>query len=130
MIRYFTLDFDREKSQSNPGAWKGGNFSYKSSSSNSTLRHHLENAHKDEYLRLCAENKWLMQLPKTRKEDAAKSMGSNPDSAKSDAPPRPQFSRQHFLHALINFIVADDQVNVFPVPAPSTYQVSPGNKYH
>ena len=43
------------------------NYTYSSSTANSNLRAHLENYHEEEYVRVCEENGWVMQLPKRKR---------------------------------------------------------------
>ncbi|CAA7261628.1 unnamed protein product [Cyclocybe aegerita] len=52
----------REKSASNPKL----KFEFSTNTSNTTLRNHLENVHKEEYLHLCAKKGWNNLLPKSR----------------------------------------------------------------
>ncbi|KIM92280.1 hypothetical protein PILCRDRAFT_48903, partial [Piloderma croceum F 1598] len=77
---------------------------------NASLRVHLENFHKAEYLQICSEQQWSNQLPKSQREETtAGSIGQS----MQDGHPRPTFSWQTFLNHLVNFVVADDQsINV------------------
>jgi hypothetical protein len=87
--------------------WK---WSFSGNTGNSSLRSHLESLHKDEYLQLCEEKGWTIMLPKMRK--AAKSaIGDNPGGPSA---PHPPFSQSQLLKALVNFIVADDQIRFMP----------------
>jgi hypothetical protein len=85
---------------------------YALSSGYSSLRVHLENKHKVEYLRLCREEGWRNQLPtavKAAKASLAASRSQDP-SGRHDVQRQP-FSQHTFIQHLINFIVADDQVS-------------------
>jgi hypothetical protein len=70
--------------------------------SNSTLRGHLEKVHSEEYLRLCKEHGWKIQLPNIMK-------GAVVDNTKVGLPRSP-FSHKIFQKALVDFIVVNDQV--------------------
>jgi hypothetical protein len=82
----------------------GPSSSYAATTSNSTLRNHLEKAHKDEYLRVCSAKGWKNQLPSSKASSEAPSE-SRPGSGK-----RTPFSAKVFLDWLVKFIIADDQV--------------------
>lgn len=82
---------------------------YSYTTANSNLRNHLEAEHKEEYLRVCEEKGWEMQLPKLKLQRlnaaAADSFGDRSE------PSRSTFTKELFLQHLINFITADDQVH-------------------
>jgi hypothetical protein len=88
------------------------NFTFFVNTSNAPLRGHLEKYHTDEYVQVCKDNRWPALLPKLWQKITEASIGSSSDP---DGQPHPKFSRQTFLHHIINFIVADDQVclNIF-----------------
>lgn len=49
------------------------NYSYLGSTANNNLRTHLESFHEQEYVDICVENSWVMQLPKRkRRQELAK----------------------------------------------------------
>lgn len=56
-----------------------------------------------------------MMLSKKRREIELNSIAQSTDGATSGSgsQPRPSFSSQTFLTHIINFIVADDQVNIY-----------------
>lgn len=74
---------------------------------NSSLHFHLESVQKNGYLQLCEANKWTIMLLKMRK---------NMESAISDnqfggsGTPCPPFLQSKLLKVMVNFVVADDQV--------------------
>ena len=87
---------------------KGLSSSYSPTTSNTTLRHHLDKAHKDEYLRISSTQGWKTQLPSLRATSEAPSdsqLGSNVQS-------RTPFSIKAFRTHLTELIVADDQVGI------------------
>ena len=81
-------------------------WSFAGSSGNSSLCNHLENHHKNEYLHLCEVNGWTNMLPKMRKESKS-AIAANPGGPSA---PHTPFSQSRLLKVLVNFIVADDQV--------------------
>lgn len=83
------------------------NFTFSSTTGNSTLRKHLVKAHEDEYEQFCAANGMTTQRARMEQLTADASTGPPGDP---DGRPRAQFSRQTFLHHIVNFVVADDQV--------------------
>jgi hypothetical protein len=83
------------------------NFTFSSTTGNSTLRKHLVKEHEDEHERVCAANGMTTQRARMEQLTADASTGPPHDP---DGRPRPQFSRQTFLRHIINFVVADDQV--------------------
>lgn len=86
------------------------NFKFSPTTANATLRSHLEKFHADEYVRICREKRWPIMLAKMRQEQSA---GASADrGGVQGSNPRPPFSRQTFLHHIINFIVANDQVSL------------------
>jgi hypothetical protein len=82
------------------------NHKYAASTSISSLRYHIENHHADEYVKVCEDKKWPMMLAKRR---VAEDQNSRSLAVSTDAS-RPPFNAKNFLHALVKFIVADDQV--------------------
>lgn len=115
----FTHQFTgREKSQAAsqptlsqaPPSWTP-RFNYSPSCSNSSLRLHLENEHKEEYIRLCKENGWKNQLPRSRPATVLEPVHAGATQAFS----RTKFTPEAFLDHLVNFIVTDDQVCFLPV---------------
>ena len=89
---------------------KGINWTFSPNMGNTSLRSHLENIHKTEYLQLCNTNGWTMMLPKMRKLVLARGGSEGGGSGGGGGPPRPPFSQSQFLQSLVNFIVSDDQV--------------------
>lgn len=73
-----------------------------------TLRNHLGKSHREEYDRKCAEGGWKNHLAEADKQKAAKNKGAM-QVAKREA-----FSMDGLLNRIVKFIVADDQVILFP----------------
>ena len=92
----------------NPELMKGINWSFSPTTSNMSLRVHLECIHKTEYLELCKANGWSVMLPKTRK--LASVRGGSEGGQSGSGPPHPTFLQSQFLKSLVDFIVSDDQV--------------------
>jgi hypothetical protein len=84
------------------------NFSH--TTSNTSLRPHLEKYHVDLYMRLAKERGWEIFLPGYRSQ--ARSQAAS-DASASQVPPVVQFSEERFQQYLLNFIVADDQVCLY-----------------
>jgi hypothetical protein len=84
------------------------NYIYAVSTANSNLHTHLESYHKKEYVQVCEQNGWGLQLPKHKwhLELANLLKQSTLDGIAVHA--------NCILHHLINFIVADDQV-AYPI---------------
>lgn len=76
---------------------------YAASSSNTTLRVHLDKQHRDEYIRICKQNKWEIKITSARKEQG--NAVSPLDAA------RTPFSKLAFIEHLVRFVVANDQVS-------------------
>ncbi|CAA7270386.1 unnamed protein product [Cyclocybe aegerita] len=94
--------FCKEKSASNPKL----KFEFSANTSNTTLRNHLENVHKEEYLHLCAEKGWNNLLPKSRVQVVVAPEAAHGTQGAFRTP----FTQKAFIQHLINFVVADDQV--------------------
>jgi hypothetical protein len=100
------------------------------------LHLHLESCHEEEYVRVCTENDWPMQLAKRKRREmecrkASSSMQSTLDGVAlpgqcvhlfcqiitnttfTGVVNRVAFSQLAFMRHLVNFIVADDQVCLF-----------------
>ena len=43
------------------------NYTYAASTANGNLRTHLESYHEEEYVRVCEEKSWTIQLPKRKR---------------------------------------------------------------
>jgi hypothetical protein len=93
----------REKHTSSPNPPR---YEFSLSSSNTTLRGHLQREHKDDYIHVCQGKGWKNQLLSTKFESEA---GSEPSAGAGRF--RTAFSSKAFMEHLINFIVADDQVS-------------------
>lgn len=78
---------------------------YSWTTATTNMRGHLEDRHKDEYLRMAEKDGWKIQLPKLRLAEAEATLVQRGDRS------RPEFSKEAFLAHLVNFIVADDQVS-------------------
>lgn len=78
--------------------------------SNTSLRPHIERNHLDIYLRVAKERGWTHELPGLKAQ--ARSQAASDASALQVAP-LVQFSEERFHQHLLNFIVADDQVHLF-----------------
>ncbi|CAA7267874.1 unnamed protein product [Cyclocybe aegerita] len=100
LIAGFAIPDFREKSTSNPKL----KFKFSANTSNTTLRNHLENMHK-EYLCLCAEKGWNNLLPKSRVQAVAALEAAHGTQGTFHTP----FTQKAFIQHLINFVVADDQ---------------------
>jgi len=75
-------------------------YSYKTTTG--VLRAHISKFHEYEYLEACSTNGWPVKI---------KSLSRGGSSSSSSAgPPRPSFTLARFKHALVNWVVADDQV--------------------
>jgi hypothetical protein len=83
---------------------------YKPTTGISNLRRHLESRHADEYTKICEENEWPIMLAKQRAIDKQSNQALKVTSAADVSPP--VFSAKNLVHALVKFIVADDQVCV------------------
>jgi hypothetical protein len=79
-------------------------YQYAKSSSNTTLRGHLDNFHRVKWVRLANERGWTSKL---RSQD--QSMGTD-DGTTSQDRSLDKFSEATFHRYLLNFIVANDQV--------------------
>ncbi|KAI0919445.1 hypothetical protein AcV7_006181 [Taiwanofungus camphoratus] len=96
-------------------------YTFSTSTSNTSLRVHLERYHEDIYLSKCTEFGWLMQLPKRReREKEAKALSVKAEqlaAINQSGVSRGLFSLSEFHQHLIRFIVADDQsLNVVQCP--------------
>ncbi|KIM83096.1 hypothetical protein PILCRDRAFT_69854, partial [Piloderma croceum F 1598] len=81
---------------------------FSSQTGNNSLRVHLDNFHKQEYVELCNQQRWCNLLPSMRRNDTSEaSIGQGTQ----DDLPRSTFSRKSFLTHIINFVVADDQAS-------------------
>jgi hypothetical protein len=100
----------RQQHAANPELMKGFNWTFSSNMGNMSLRSHLENIHKTEYLQLCNTNGWTVMLPKMRKLALARGGSEGGGSGCGGGPPRPAFLQSQFLQSLVNFITLDDQV--------------------
>ena len=100
----------RRQHAANSELVKGFNRTFSSNTGNTSLRSHLENIHKTEYLQLCNTNGWTVVLPKMRKLALAGGGSEGGGSGGGGGPPRPAFSQSQFLQSLVNFIASDDQV--------------------
>lgn len=85
------------------------NYKYAPATGISNLCHHIECHHVDEYKKICEEKKWPMMLVKQRAIDEQSSQGLWVSPA-ADAS-RPAFSAKNLIHALVKFIVTDNQVH-------------------
>jgi hypothetical protein len=86
-----------------PRDWPSGhNYFFQSTTSNGLLRHHLEHLHKDEYLKLCSQKGWPMQLPNLKLEQASH------EAMESLAQCRMAFSADAVTDHLVRFIAAND----------------------
>ena len=101
--------FIRQRRADNPSAVPVI-FEFSPHSSTTTLRKHIENYHEQEYSDICSSNGWKNQLPKRAAvlaAQAAQAAGTTDPKLSSREP----FSNEAFLHKIINWVVADDQVS-------------------
>jgi hypothetical protein len=97
----------------NPSKAMGLNYQFATSTSNSTLRGHLQKYHDDEYTRLKQERGWQGKLPRMQALELSRQ--STLDSVvQAGVENRVKYSKPALLRHLIDFIVADDQVCSFP----------------
>ena len=87
---------------------KGLSSSYSATTSNTTLRHHLDKVHKNEYLRISSTKGWKTQLPSSRATSEAPSDSQSGSNGQFRTP----FSAKALLNHLVEFIIADDQVRI------------------
>jgi hypothetical protein len=81
----------------------GRTWEYKNSST-STLRHHIEKYHADEYIEACNENGWEVAIASLREK--YKQMHATKLQATREA-----FTTEGLLKRLVHWITADDQVH-------------------
>src|SRR4051794_16041018 len=86
------------------------NYTFAAGTANSNLRFHLENHHEAEYVKVCAEKGWPMQLVKWKAREALTQSTLDDSLREGVSSGRPIYTRSNFIRSLINFIVADDQV--------------------
>ena len=87
---------------------KGLSSSYSATTSNTTLCHHLDTVHKNEYLCISSTKGWNTQLPSSRATSEAPSDSQSGSNRQFQTP----FSAKALLNHLVEFIVADDQVRI------------------
>jgi hypothetical protein len=84
------------------------NYEYSKTTSNTSLRRHIENFHLDQYKILAKENGWKIQLA------GLVSQARSQAASEATAVGRPdKFDEQTFHQFLLKFIVVDDQVCLF-----------------
>jgi hypothetical protein len=96
------------------------NYSYKPSTSTTSLRPHLLKCHLEEYLKFVDEGKWINQFwgysEASQSSKTARAQSERPD----------MFNYMTFHQHLLNFIVADDQVHFYyPLRLTLTYVLVP-----
>ena len=84
---------------------------YQPKSSITNLRDHLRRMHAKAYVEKCNENNWPIMISSLR--PALTSQTSIEQFAQPGVKPRLSFSPSRLLSALVNWIVADDQVIPF-----------------
>jgi hypothetical protein len=92
----------------NPTSVLGINWTFSEKSSNPVLRVHLDKYHRKAYHAFCETNDCPNQLPsfKQAKANEAQNLGST-----QAAQHQVEFTVPQFIKQLVDFIVADDQVN-------------------
>ena len=86
--------------------WSGQNFQYKNGY-NSTLCHHLDCWHRDDYYRLCEKYGWPNKLKSFQDAlEATKQAGGSGRQLQR----RVEYSKDEFLKLLATWIIASDQV--------------------
>jgi hypothetical protein len=82
---------------------------YAKGTSNTGLRAHIRKYHAKAYIEVCEKNGWHIVIPELQKKPTQSQLDSHlhPVVKKGE---RKQFTKDHFLKALVDFIVADDQV--------------------
>ena len=75
---------------------------YSRRSSNTTLRVHLDNEHRDEYITVCKQKGWEIKIASARR--------SQPGIVSALDTQRIPFSQAAFIQNLVMFIAANDQV--------------------
>jgi hypothetical protein len=78
---------------------------YSPSTSTGSLRVHLEACHAYKYLEVCCEKGWTVKIKSL-------TLSKNSQQATIQPEPRPPFSTGRFKAALVNWVVADDQVRL------------------
>ena len=94
----------------NPASWPSGRrYIYSKGTSTTSLRPHIEKYHLEEYKRLAKEHGWKILLPGLVSQAWSEAtVPATPDE-------RPDKFDEHTFHEyLLKFIVADNQVYVFP----------------
>jgi hypothetical protein len=76
--------------------------------SNTTLRQHLDKAHRDEYLRASSDKGWKIQLPSFKAPTEAPSESPSGSCRQSRTPS----SAEELQNRLAKFIVANNQVSM------------------
>ena len=105
-VGFIDTVYSDAKEQQGDAFPKNLNFSYGGSTSNSSLRPHLEKAHWDLYMRLKEMHGWDTQLPGEASRARSQATGTVEDGrGRIEA-----FSEETFHKYLYRFIVADDQV--------------------
>lgn len=97
----------RAKAQE-PDCPKLANYTYSWRTANDNLRRHLQHAHQEEYLRLCALHGWRNQLPNTKAEEKAAAEATNAATSTVLV-----FSEETVNAQLVRFLVSTDQVHIF-----------------
>ena len=92
----------------NPKLVLGVNWTFSEKSSNPVLRGHLDKYHHNAYNAFCETNECENQLPsfKQAKAKEAQNLGSTQAAQR-----QVEFTVPQFIKQLVDFIVADDQVN-------------------
>ena len=75
---------------------------YSPRSSNTTLRVHLDNGHRDEYMTICKQKGWEMKIASARQ--------LQPGIVSTLDAQRIPFSQAAFIQNLVMFVAANDQV--------------------
>jgi hypothetical protein len=82
---------------------------YAKGTSNTGLRAHICKYHAKAYIEVCEKNGWHIVIPELQKKPTQSQLDSHLHPVVKKGK-RKQFTKDHFLKALVDFIVADDQV--------------------
>jgi len=94
----------------NPASWLSGrHYIYLKGTSTTLLRPHIEKHHLEEYKRLVKEHGWKILLPGLVSQAQLEATVPATPDRQSD-----KFDEHTFCKYLLRFIVADNQVYVFP----------------
>jgi hypothetical protein len=102
---FFPDRANRKIREADPANWISKKYEYAEKTSNPNLRVHIENFHKEQFVRLAKERNWKVQLKglRSQAQSQAASEASMPGQHE-------KFDEPTFQRYLSNFIIVDDQV--------------------